>query len=1330
MRFTFLLLMIFTSRILGAQCDYPEDVNRSLIITEARLISENWTYLELTNVGTKPIFMSQFKIGKLSNLSWSAGVLDLCNDPWWMPARPAYCFLPEKVLMPGQSWVITTAFDFGPKFYKENLGRLGGNERPKQTEMYEVADKLIHMAEPIRGVTYPEDSISNPYDDHEQTVKRGEYTNLYSAVGGGTYFIEHHYIAGDSAVVDQVGGFFDGEGGRNITGKVYDVAGVYNAIGTCVLVRKNTIKNGNIDFANSVGISLDDSDWIPIPMPAGYNQWRDIWWTIGNHGNYVLDENTLEPTLEGMSVDYAGKKITVPWGIRRLDDIMRNMKRKPGVAWNYVLNDVQEDSLYRSARTGDKLIVYVVGNTLTTGTFDIVVSEPTADVNIVVPIDHRSSGSLMTPRTQNGILDWPRVTKHESGIDTITGQGFGLEFDLRVDTLFKYLEKPANASWEIVWVDGIERADLKNGDKLKVTSQSGKVKEYFIQVQTYLPSSNANLSAITFPDLPDQYKNFLGWKGDTIPTFSPGTRNYKIEVPFDVDGVPALVPTTQDYNARVKTTRARSVSGSIEDRTILFEVTAEDDSTVVVYSIELVKEKHPDNVEPFYADPFFSEFVNAYTRNCYLEIYNPGTLPVDLRNYAFGLARFSTNAYDPILSSQEWLYRYSTYIPGLKYVDSLKWQITPQILEPDVNVNPILNPGETFVMALIQRDDQNYGYFPPYNVNFKNENVSGHPNPWNENTAGSSSRGNIMPPNGNRSNSFYMYRVLNDSIKEGKKPVMDPNDFEVIDVWGMEDGGYWILGDYVVGVNGAQDIYKRKPHITKGNPVLGGAFAPGDPEACEWIRIAPGSAYPELSGEELVRVALGGVGSHFMEPITKYRSTLNSMIYRISPGYGAGQEIKGIVTGTTVSEFLTGIYKEDENQILTFTSGVDTLTDENAVLSMNDLLVVLSADSTRTTYYRLDVTDQGLSSNAVLTSTRWSIDITVSPDTDAEIVGEATISGYEFTTTLKALLDNINVPSGASVTLINNKGDYVALKTLNYDTVYVDTKVSPNFSLDVLAEDNKTRIIYNLVPTTSESDAFIYSDVYLVSQVTNLIEYVPFGIAFDQFLNNIIPSYGSTLKLIDKTGIERTMGKIKADDKVVVTSANGEVSNSYYISLLFPGGNPVTYLAYIVSDSYAVNQVDYTVSGTAESPISNTTSVAEFMQHIIPSTGATVVIFDAEGNAKISGNLAEGDIIQVTSGDGVLITYYEIFLNGTSSRMPELRNIAIYPNPTEDQLNIDGLNPGNRIRIYNIHGKLMKEVETHTGYETIRLDDVPEGLFLITISDENRIIGQFKAVKK
>jgi len=202
------------------------------------------------------------------------------------------------------------------------------------------------------------------------------------------------------------------------------------------------------------------------------------------------------------------------------------------------------------------------------------VKEPVADDNIVVPIDHRNVEGMVTTRAQNGILSWPRVTRNESGVDTITGYRFGLSYDLRTDSLLKYLEKPSQATWEFVWVDGQVRPDLKDGDILRVTSESGKVKEYFLQVQTYLPNANADLASITWPDIPEFYRGLFGWKGDTIPNFTSGTTYYTVEVPYDVEGVPALQAKTSHVNASIKITRAKSLTGTIQDRTVTFEVTA------------------------------------------------------------------------------------------------------------------------------------------------------------------------------------------------------------------------------------------------------------------------------------------------------------------------------------------------------------------------------------------------------------------------------------------------------------------------------------------------------------------------------------------------------------------------------------------------------------------------------------------------------------------------------------------------------------------------------------------------------------------------------------
>ena len=245
--------------------------------------------------------------------------------------------------------------------------------------------------------------------------------------------------------------------------------------------------------------------------------WRDVYWTVGNHGAYNLDENTL--VSDDIDVDFANKTLTVPWGVRRGDGIMHHMERKPGVAWQYHLSPAFEDSLTFAARTGDQITIYVAGNDLDVATFDIVVAEPTADANIVVPVSNLDPGGGWRDDNEAGILGWPRVTQHESGVDTITGTWYGIPYATRTDSLMERLEKASNASWHFEFVDGVERPDLKNGDKLVITAENGDTKEYFIQVQPYSPNHNAYLSTITWPDIPLFYKGIYGWMGDTIPKF-------------------------------------------------------------------------------------------------------------------------------------------------------------------------------------------------------------------------------------------------------------------------------------------------------------------------------------------------------------------------------------------------------------------------------------------------------------------------------------------------------------------------------------------------------------------------------------------------------------------------------------------------------------------------------------------------------------------------------------------------------------------------------------------------------------------------------------------
>jgi hypothetical protein len=1326
MKLKLLLFLMFLTVILNAQEPY-----RSLVISESRANAQPDNYIELTNMGSEAINLKEFKFGDMR--PWiPQPVLDVWNDPW-VPEGNRFFMLPDKVLQPGESWVITTAYDFGPAMYARKVDGFEQNQRPKQLDIYDLADFLVHVKEPKSG-EYPwvKDSVTTSarYGDAYQWV-------FEAWDGRECFYIEHHFAPGDSAVVDQVGGVFD-NAGKNYS-QPYDVAGVTGATGNSNLVRKFTIKTGNLDFANARGVGNEDSEWIPIKRPSGFNSWRDTWWTVGNHGAYVLNENTLESDV--IDVDFAGKKMTVPWGVRRLDDIMRHMVRKPGIAWHYDLNPLREDSLYLSARTGDKLTVMVTGNELQTAVFDIVVAAPTADAKLVVPraqIDIASvkRGGPIRGNTQNGIegLGWPRVTKHAHGNDTITGTWYGLPYSTRTDSLMKYLEKPTNASWEFVWVDGVARPDLKDGDKLKVTAQNGSVKEYYIQIRPYVPSHNANLSSITWPDIPTFYKGIFGWIGDTVPNFGPTNYQYKVQVPVDVDGIPALIAKTENLNAKVDVKRAVSLSGDLDARTVAFTVTAEDDSVTNTYNVELIKEKDDANLQPYHAEPFLSELVYwDQWSNSFGEIVNPGNQPLDLSDYMLAM-QWNTNPASVITSRMgvtEWLDRYDKYVPGYKWVGEAQWAVTPGILEQDLSVNPIILPGDVFCFGGVWTDGQtkpswlpNYVWPVPAQLDVQFNNYTGkstYANPWGERISGNGS-----PIRKWQNSNWYLFKILNDSIKLGLKPANDPKDFQLIDNFGMADGSDWVIGG-----KRAEMItnWMRKPEVYHGNPEFGSAGSFGtNPDDTEWTWTNQPYWQARNVGWPQEILYIGNfLGQHFMNTPTHYQSTVTSVVYKVSEGYSMNESIRGLTTGTTVSTFLANLNKANPDQVLVVKSGNNDL-EMNDIISLNDVLVVKSADNVNTTRYVLNVTEEGLSSNAVLTSTLYNIEIVSEPKSATEDgdAGSGIIAGFEYGTQLRTILNNITIPVGAQLDVIDSEGAYVSLKKLNFDTAYVNVTVNPNTYFEVTAENGITKIVYQLQPNASDNDAFLLSDEYNVNQSQNLVEFVPRGTNVNTFMASVVPSLGATVKIVDKMGHERTDGTLYADDKVVVVSPNGMVTRVYHLSMLRTQFIlSTTYLAYVLSNEYAVDQVGYIIEGAT-----TTTSINDFYARITPSMGATAVVVDTNGNAKTTGTLVNGDMLKVTSADGHIEVMYELKVVAVSSNLTAGTQIEIYPNPTNGRLNVRGVEAGNRIQVYNSNGAVIRDMKVRSNVEVLSIDDQPAGMYLIVISNDNTLLGRYKAVKK
>jgi len=352
---TLLFLLLLSCGVLNAQ-----DTIRTLVISEARLDDARHSYVEITNVGTTPLNLAQFEMGIVG--AWALPYLPGANL-WFM--------LPERVLAAGESFVVAGVYDFNPKMWLDDPDHYQRILNKK--EFWTLADVKLHFAEsPIQP--FPGDSVT-------------PYANIMGTWSGrDCIYLRHHVSSTDSVVIDQVNGIFDGADGQRADKGPVDVAGVTDATNEATLVRKFSVKKGNLDFETGRGQDLLESEWIPIPLQLGHwEMMRSLFWTVGNHGDYNIDPATI--TSATVDIDWDEDIITVPWGVRNDDSIMAEFAKKPGIAWHYAYAPSYEDSAYLSVRNGDILTLYACGNDMDMREFTLQVAEPTEDANWVIPMN-------------------------------------------------------------------------------------------------------------------------------------------------------------------------------------------------------------------------------------------------------------------------------------------------------------------------------------------------------------------------------------------------------------------------------------------------------------------------------------------------------------------------------------------------------------------------------------------------------------------------------------------------------------------------------------------------------------------------------------------------------------------------------------------------------------------------------------------------------------------------------------------------------------------------------------------------------------------------------
>lgn len=1101
--YSFLILVLalagFTSR--------AQDTIRSLVITEFTNVHISRAYVELTNMGADTLNLSDFS-GKVvksgnTNLTWDGTQL--------RSTEAGFVHLPDVKLAPGKSWTFMNV--------RDNVF----NGYPNHVVKYvPIADYFGHIADAGIINTYlykPEWEIWG-----RDSIDAGSMLGgLFQGDPGNGFVLQYHFMGGtqdsmyaDSAIVDGVNLGFDPTDYDKFSSAYSDLAGIPAASTTHIFVRKYNVTKGNVNWELGKGTSLETSEWIPMPVFGTQSAFT----TFGNHGNYDI---SMQSDL--MDINLADTIITIPWGNgRRGDDIIDRMTIGDGMSWYYVQNENSDDSAKVTTCNGDVLEIYAMGEERKNMNFKIVTAEPEASMAKVFPL---------LSRNINNLWSGPRytVTDDVPVIDSI----LNVPFAERIDTLLKYLDKAPKANWEIVYVDGQNRIDLKNGDKLKVTAEDGStVKEYYIGVEDYVKSENSSLSSITWPDIPEYIP---GWLGDTIPGFSPAAYNYVVTLPYGTTQVPALVAKAQNLNATIIQNRATSLTGGFEQRTTSFTVISQAgsmDTLFSKYAVTFEVEKDPAKIQNYYGEPFFTEMLTlVYSHKYGLQMVNPRSVELDMSRYMIvrSLAATGVNPAQaiqacitttPTIANHNQRYTYC-YVPGYQFTeDTAAWILEPGKLSIDPDVDPVVKPLGTFSVGACNLNRSMYDVDLAVNkwwYSGTNEQFTNTPTVNPNNTVAYLKR---------NTEALMLFKILNDSILNGTKQIGDPADFELVDIFGDAtiDGIWPIAGTDVAATTRTQIV--RKPSSIMGSTTPGYGFG-NTPDSSEWVV----ESY-------LQNTAFQIMGHHPMDPITIHLSTVASTVYLMSDGFSANETVQGDMSSTTVEQFLNNIIKSDTGQVLTVMRGEAALASTDAVAT-SDVLKVVSSNGENETRYILNNT--ALDSDATLTLVGSNTGLTINSD-------DETISGVTYGMLLSDLLMKIKAPDLASMNVIDNNGNLVPLKILDADTMLVDTKVGGNMIIEVVAQDGLNKKMYKLVPTSTSSEAYIISSLYNVDEITKLVSNIPFGVTRDVLFTNIEAVKGATMTLCDKAGFERTEGTIQFDDYIKVVSEDGSKIMKYLLTFL------------------------------------------------------------------------------------------------------------------------------------------------------------------------------------
>jgi len=113
---------------------------------------------------------------------------------------------------------------------------------------------------------------------------------------------------------------------------------------------------------------------------------------------------------------------------------------------------------------------------------------------------------------------------------------------------------------------------------------------------------------------------------------------------------------------------------------------------------------------------------------------------------------------------------------------------------------------------------------------------------------------------------------------------------------------------------------------------------------------------------------------------------------------------------------------------------------------------------------------------------------------------------------------------------------------------------------------------------------------------------------------------------------------------------------------------------------------------------------------LLQSTAA----FDPNGNARLrltpTRQFAKGTTL-----------HWEMGTTGVDS---ESRSLLVGPNPTQDELRIQSVEPGSTIRVFSLHGQILRTRVAEADDVTIDVSSLPQGVYLATLVSNGYVVNR------